>query len=173
MVRFTVAALALLFAALAPAHAGTTGSLVGRVDRYDDNSSHTSAPANGATITLESPSEIRSAITDANGRFAILDLIPGRYRATVTSGRMETVLVPEVQIAADCQSTVRVIIFHRLRTANHVISSNMIWDRPRTMPEGCGFIVTPETLPTFDSSDRLSQGLQMVPGVYVTGNDPP
>ena len=68
------AALAAMFGSPAPAHAGTTGSVEGRV--FDQESAK---PQAGVTVTLSGPQGEVTDFTDANGHFLVTDLEPGTY----------------------------------------------------------------------------------------------
>jgi hypothetical protein len=92
------AALVLLWVILAPLSAQTTGSIRGVVE-----TSHTALP--GVTVEAKSPNlqGTRSAVTDAEGRFNLTSLPPGKYTVTARlegfAPRVETLQLALTQAA--------------------------------------------------------------------------
>jgi hypothetical protein len=89
-------ALVLLFSAAAPACAGTTGGLRGRV-----TDSATGAGVPGAKVTVVSPSETNSALTDGGGSFAFISLAPDTYVVSVEKPGYDPVSASGVTVQAD------------------------------------------------------------------------
>ena len=79
MKRSIALAVALAFLALGvPAIAGTTGGLNGTVTAAD-----TKAPIAGAKVTVVSPSQTATTLTDASGHFAFVSLAPDEYTVSI------------------------------------------------------------------------------------------
>jgi hypothetical protein len=94
---FAVAiALVLTIGMGAPAAAGTTGGITGRVV-----DAQTRAPVAGATVTAAAPSGSAKATTNAQGAYALLSLAPDTYVLTVEVAGYQTAVQQGVTIAAD------------------------------------------------------------------------
>jgi hypothetical protein len=86
-------------------HAGTTGSLSGRVV---DSASQ--APLSGVSITVASPSQTETAVTDAAGRFSFVSLAPDTYAVTAKKDGFDTTSLPGVTVFADQTQTITVAL---------------------------------------------------------------
>src|SRR5262245_19912831 len=83
-----ILALVTFFPASVGAQSGTTGSIAGEVKDA------TGALLPGVTVEASSPAlieKVRSAITDAQGQYKIVDLRPGVYAVTFTLTGFSTV----------------------------------------------------------------------------------
>ncbi|MGB8266180.1 MAG: TonB-dependent receptor [Candidatus Velthaea sp.] len=85
-----------MVATFLPAHAGTTGSLHGRVV---DRVSQRGIPS--AKVAVASPSQAENATTDANGNFVFISLIPDTYALSITSTGYETTTLTGITVLAD------------------------------------------------------------------------
>ncbi len=113
--------LALIFAPIAPARAGTTGSLNGIV-----NDAQSQAPLADATVTVVSPSQTSTALTDAAGRFTILSLIPDTYTLSVQKQGYEPISISGISVFADQTQSVPVTMRKSLKTIASVTSRSSI-----------------------------------------------
>jgi carboxypeptidase family protein len=98
--RFPIAALALL---LIPAGASAQSSITGLVK----DTSGGVLP--GVAVEASSPALIeraRTVVTDAQGRYAIVDLRPGPYKVTFTLQGFKTVIQPAVDLPSNFTATV-------------------------------------------------------------------
>lgn len=91
---FDLAVALLLSFLIQSSPAGTTGKIAGRVW---DASSH--APLVGAQILIEGTS--RGAVCDAEGRYLLLNLPPGRYRLSCRMVGYERQIIEEIAVSAD------------------------------------------------------------------------
>ncbi len=119
MRKLAAAVIAALFAcqcfALAPARAGTTGVLAGRIV---DSTSR--LPLAHAKVAVASPSQSAATETDAGGSFRFLSLAPDTYVLSVTLEGYDTVSQPAVTVQADQSETVDVTLQKTLRTIGKV-----------------------------------------------------
>jgi hypothetical protein len=124
-----VSLLALLGSFVAPAAAGTTGGLRGRVIE-----SGTGAPLSGAVVTATSPSQTASTQTDASGAFAFISLSPDTYVLSVQRQGYDAISAGGVSVFADQVQTVGTFTLAKtLRTIGSVSArsqSNLV--RPGT-----------------------------------------
>ena len=97
-------ALVVLLSASA-SHAGTTGSLSGRVV-----DSASLAPLSGVSITVASPSQTETGVTDAAGRFSFVSLAPDTYAVTAKKDGFDTASLPGVTVFADQTQTITVAL---------------------------------------------------------------
>jgi hypothetical protein len=118
MQRSIALAVALALLALgAPAIAGTTGGLSGTVTETG-----TTVPVAGAKVTVTSPSQIASAVTDASGHFAFVSLAPDEYTVSVEKAGYDSSSYPGVAVFADAQQTLSLSLRKALRTIASVTS---------------------------------------------------
>ena len=71
--RFFSALLVVMFGLPAAVLAGTTGRITGAVKDGDG------VPIAGASVTVASPSQTQSTVTDARGSFSFISLPPDTY----------------------------------------------------------------------------------------------
>ena len=124
-VRSLAAALVLLFSIVAPAQAGTTGGLRGRVV-----DAATGAPLAGAKINVISPSQAVAALTDANGTFAFISLSPDTYLVSIEKQGYDAFSAAGITVQADqvqslptftLQKALRQIVNVRARTGSDLV----------------------------------------------------
>jgi hypothetical protein len=157
-------------APLARAWAGTTGTLSGRV-----TDAQSGAPITGARVSVTSPSQQSTAVTDANGRFAFVSLAPDEYQVTVTKDGYEQISYAGLAIFADARRTIALQLRKLLRTIANVQS------------RGVAGLVRPGTTADVYSIDANQQArtavlggggnlnsaysaISSVPGAYVPAN---
>ncbi len=125
MKRSIALAVALAFLALGvPAIAGTTGGLNGTVTAAD-----TKAPIAGAKVTVVSPSQAATAVTDASGHFAFVSLAPDEYTISIEKAGFDSGSFPGVAVFADAQQTLSLSLRKALTTIANVTSrsaSNLV-----------------------------------------------
>ena len=102
------AAVAVAFSPVA-VRAGTTGTIVGRI--VDQN---TSAAVEGARVSVASPSQNATSVTDAAGGFRFLSLNPDTYTVTVERTGYETLSLAGVTVQADQTQTLNRAVAPRL-----------------------------------------------------------
>src|ERR1700682_4381750 len=95
----------------APAVAGTTGSIVGRI--VDQK---TGAPVTGAAVTAASPSQTERSVTDAGGGFRVLSLLATTYTVTVERASYDALILNGVTVQADQTQTLNRALASRLQT---------------------------------------------------------
>jgi Carboxypeptidase regulatory-like domain/TonB dependent receptor len=96
--------------------AGTTGGLTGQVtDQHG-------APVAGATVSVASPSESLSVVTDSSGHFAFLTLAPDTYTVTATKSGYNTHSVTGAVVFADQTLTLSISISSAPKEIAHVVS---------------------------------------------------
>jgi hypothetical protein len=100
---------------IAPARAGTTGTLIGRVV-----DSVSGAPVSAARVGLVSPSQSTSTTTDANGSYRFLSLPPDTYTLSVGLAGYEPIAQAGVTIQADQTLTINVPLVKSLQTIGRV-----------------------------------------------------
>jgi hypothetical protein len=118
--RFVAVALTVAFAFIlaAPASAGTTGGLRGRVV---DQASGTGL--RGVVVTVASPSGIATARTDANGDFVFISLEPDTYTVSLELPGYNSISASGITVQADqVQNTGTFRIAKALRTIGTVRS---------------------------------------------------
>jgi hypothetical protein len=148
--------------------AGTTGSLSGTVT---DTSTH--APIAGAKVTVTSPSQNASVVTDGSGRFNFLALAPDTYTVTVTEPGYDTSTVSGTTVIADSNRTLGVSASKTLQTIGKVTSrASTDLVKPGTTADVYSINATQQ-----DKSAALGGGgtlnsawsaLTSVPGVFIT-----
>jgi hypothetical protein len=116
VLRIAAAAGALLFCATG-ALAGTTGTLSGFIA-----DGMTRVPLAGATVSVVSPSQRASIVTDAAGHFAFLALAPDTYTVTVSAPGYDTNSVAGETVVADQTVTLNVSARKALQTIGRVAS---------------------------------------------------
>ncbi|HET7224209.1 MAG TPA: TonB-dependent receptor, partial [Candidatus Eisenbacteria bacterium] len=97
-----LAALLLAAAALAPARAGTTGKIAGRVTDPQHQ------PVAGAQVTV--PALHLGAVTDEQGRFTILQVPPGSYDVRAQLIGRKTVIEQGVAVASDLTTRLDIVL---------------------------------------------------------------
>jgi hypothetical protein len=97
--------------------AGVTGNITGSV--HDASG----APIAGVAIQVVSPSEQKTATTDAGGHFVILSLAPDTYTINLTKSGYQAVAFPGVVVFADQTATEALTMQKALTTIARVTSS--------------------------------------------------
>ena len=102
MLRSLTASLAAAAVAFTPLslRAGTTGTIVGRL--VDQSSG---AAIVGARVSVVSPSQSESSVSDANGSYRFLSLAPDTYTVTVARTGYDTLSLAGVTVQADQTQT--------------------------------------------------------------------
>lgn len=114
----TTAAAALAVTLLVPfARAGTTGGISGVVTELG-----TATPIPGVKVTVTSPSQSASVITDARGRFAFVSLAPDTYTIGLQKTGFEPLAYAGVAVFADAQQTLNLSMRVALKTIASVTS---------------------------------------------------
>ena len=115
----------LLFAAFLPdaASAGTTGNITGRVT---DSSTH--AALAGVTVSITSPSQNATSVTDAGGNYRFLSLAPDTYTLSAQKDGYDALSLPGIAVFADQTQTVNVALVASLKTIAKVTTraSNLV-----------------------------------------------
>src|SRR5450755_3830610 len=93
--RIIVAILVVLSCCCSTSVAGTTGGISGRV------SDQLGAPLAGAKVTVTSPSQISSAVSDARGFYSLLNLTPDTYTITASKDGFDTAQLAGITVQAD------------------------------------------------------------------------
>ncbi len=106
-----------LIGTIAPALAGTTGVISGKV--LDDKGS----PIAGARVTAASPSQTASATTDTTGFFSILNLSPDTYTLTATKDGFDTVTAAGFTVQADQSTRADLTLKASAKVLGHVTTS--------------------------------------------------
>ena len=112
-----VAALAFLLSFGSFVFAGTTGALTGRVLLSDGS------PVAGAKVTVASPSESASTVTDRQGSFAFISLSPDTYTITVAREGIESQQIAGITVTADNTRTITVSTVSAVKTLGTVTST--------------------------------------------------
>ncbi len=94
--------------------AGTTGSLTGTL------TDATGAPVSGAKISVSSPSQITSTVTDASGAFSFLSLAPDSYTLAGEKQGFDSVSISGINIFADQTQRLTLHTLKTLRTIGTV-----------------------------------------------------
>src|SRR5580698_7851318 len=89
--------------------AGTTGSISGIV------TTSAGTPVAAARVTVISPSQTSSVVTDASGHFTLLSLAPDTYTLTVVKSGFETAATTGISVFADQSQTLRLSMQPTLR----------------------------------------------------------
>jgi hypothetical protein len=112
-----------LFSLNAPAVAGTTGSLKGRVT---DATTH--APIAGAIVSAVSPSQRATARTDATGTYVFLSLEPDTYTVTASRDGFDPQSTPGQSIFADQSSQLNFSLQSSLKTiaVTHATGASLV-----------------------------------------------
>jgi Carboxypeptidase regulatory-like domain/TonB dependent receptor len=110
---------ALIVAALLPfpTLAGTTGGITGRVQ-----DAQTKAPIAGVVITVVSPSQNGTAVSDASGTFRFLALAPDTYTISLTKDGYDPITQPGISVFADQTQTNNFVMARTLKEIAHVTS---------------------------------------------------
>jgi hypothetical protein len=116
---FVVATLALFTATafVQAANAGTTGSLGGTVVDLK-----TGAPIASAAVSVTSPSQFTTAVTDRAGHFEFLSLIPDTYTVTVTKDGFTSSRIFGVSIISDQSQNIAVRLEYAPKTLGTIQS---------------------------------------------------
>ena len=103
--------------ALSPlvARAGTTGAIVGRV-----TDAVTHAPVAGARVSIASPAQTASTLSDAAGNFRFLSLVPDTYTVGVERAGYDTASLAGVTVLADQTQTVPIVASKSLQRIGRV-----------------------------------------------------
>ncbi|GAC1409546.1 MAG: hypothetical protein NVSMB64_18330 [Candidatus Velthaea sp.] len=107
----------LMLSALSPAFAGTTGGLRGRLI---DRNSGTGIPS--VRVTLASPSQAATAITDANGNFIFLSLGPDTYTIGAEAPGYDVIVQTGVTVIADQVQTIPLSTIRTVKTIGRTSS---------------------------------------------------
>ncbi|MGA8326550.1 MAG: TonB-dependent receptor, partial [Candidatus Cybelea sp.] len=99
------------------ARAGTTGGISGVVSQAG-----TSTPLAGVTVSLKSPSQSASTITDARGHFAFVSLAPDEYTINLDKAGYAPLSYAGVAVFADAQQTLSLSMHLALKTIASVTS---------------------------------------------------
>ena len=169
MKAFVLPALAaLLLCALFPvdASAETTGSIAGLV--VDS----TGRPVSGATVTVSSPAQVAHATTDAGGRYAILDLVPGTYSLRVEKSAYWAAVYPNLAVNAGEQTVADAQIHVLLRTVTIDFVHDPVTLVNRTEAADI-YHLSRRSNPLFEGARSIGELLPFVPGVLVTGGGAP
>jgi hypothetical protein len=109
--------LALAFAMVRPAVAGTTGGISGIVTELG-----TTTPIAGVKVTITSPSQTATTTTDAHGHFAFVSLAPDEYTISLQKDGYEALSYAGISVFADAQQTVSLRMRVSLKTIAKVTS---------------------------------------------------
>ena len=93
--RFIAALFVVYSCCFTAAIAGTTGGISGKVS--DSNAS----PVAGVKVTVSSPSQTSSAISDSKGFFSVLNLTPDTYTITASKDGFDTAQLTGITVQAD------------------------------------------------------------------------
>lgn len=126
-----------LFAFVAPLHAQTTGTLMGRVLTEEAGT-----PLGGATVEVLITDSARSTTTDANGRFTMEGLPTGIFAVRASLQGHSTVLVPEVWVRAGKEEQVEL----RLEADAKDLKEAEVSTVRRTEPLGAHTITVEQSL---------------------------
>lgn len=151
-------------------HAGTTGTLHGRVL---DATTH--APIAGAVVTASSPSQNAQTVSDAGGVFSFISLAPDTYTVSASKAGYDSQSQPGITIVADQSATVSILLPKTLRTiarttsrsAQSLVRSGTTSDVYSVNPTG------QKAAATLSGSGSLTQAygaIASAPGVNVPSN---
>jgi len=166
--RLAIAALlatALTVVLVAPAGAGTTGTLSGYVLTGIDT------PVPGAKVSAASPTETVVTTTDQNGYFSFVSLPPDTYAVTASKDGYQPVEQPDVTIVADNVVSVRLVttVTKTLATVNVSAANGLL--RPSTTQDV--YSVSPRTESSIASLggggdlDNAYSAIASIPGTFV------
>ncbi|MDZ7267129.1 MAG: TonB-dependent receptor [candidate division KSB1 bacterium] len=152
----------LVWLAFAPAQAGTTGKIAGRV--VDKTSK---APLPGASVQLEGTT--LGAAADHNGAFVILNIPPGTYSARVNFIGYDPVTIANVRVAINQTTTLHVELNESLLEGEEVV---VVAERPLVRQDATGTVAIVgrddiQALPVRD----FVEVLQLRAGVVGEGNN--
>ncbi len=99
------------------ASAGTTGGISGHVTDVNG------APVANAKISVSSPSQSATALSDVHGFFSVLDLTPDTYTVTAAKDGYDTAQVAGITVQADQTSSVAVAMHAVVRVLTTVVST--------------------------------------------------
>ncbi len=115
IVRIALVA-ALLGSMVAPAAAGTTGGIRGRVVDAD-----TGAPIAGAKVTVASPSQTAAVNSDAGGTFVFISLSPDTYTIAASAAGYDDATSAGISVLSDQVQNLGSLSLHkRLKTIGRV-----------------------------------------------------
>ena len=118
MTRCIIVTLLLLAAMMdLPARAGTTGGISGIVTVLG-----TTTPIAGVKVTVTSPSQTASTMTDARGHFAFVSLTPDEYTISLEKSGYDALSYAGVAVLADAQQTLTLNMRIALKTIASVTS---------------------------------------------------
>jgi Carboxypeptidase regulatory-like domain len=162
MKRF-VFAIAVLLASLfaAPAHAATSGALIGYV--HDARGRVVS----GAVVRAMSPAQVAETTTDARGFYSFVNLVPGTYLVTSRKPELMPGYEPGVVVDAGIQTNANVrqpVGFDD--TYHHGPQLGVNAARP------AGFYTIDRSNPLLNSSPDIYDALRLVPGVLIGSGAP-
>jgi TonB-dependent receptor-like protein/carboxypeptidase family protein len=114
-----LAAVVLVLAGTNPARAGTTGTLTGYVLTV------AGAPVSGATVSVTSPTESATDVTDVDGYFAFIALPPDTYDVTVHKDGYLVTTQAGVTVISDNAITMRLALNEaaKVRSLGNIIVS--------------------------------------------------
>ncbi len=84
--------------------AGTTGGISGRI------ADQLGAPIAGASVTVTSPSQSASAVSDSKGFFSVLALTPDTYTITASKNGFDTAQLAGITVQADQTATATIAL---------------------------------------------------------------
>ena len=167
--RLLVVALLLFWAvaAVGPASAGTTGGITGRIV-----DAQTHQPVIGAKVSAASPSGGSSAVSNAQGAYALLSLAPDTYVLTVEVAGYQTFAQSGVTIQADQTQTLSLNVTKLLQTIGRTTARSLTdLVKPGTTSDtysvGPAAAAAGAALGGPGGVDQAYSGLALVPGVYV------
>jgi hypothetical protein len=162
-----LAALGLILSSSLPLIAGTTGQLRGRV-----NDGATKAPLAGVKVSIVSPSQSVTTVTDAQGAFSFISLAPDTYTVTLSKDGYDSSSVAGVTVVSDqtqtfnfeLTKTTKTLALIRVRAATGIVhpgtTSDVYAINAATQKTASG-VGGPGGV------DYGYSGLATVPGVYI------
>ncbi len=140
----------------------TTGAVNGRIT----DTQGLAVP--GATVTLTGPQGAKSAVTDAEGRFAVPLLVPGTYSIKGELAGFKTVQQNEVivRLGQNIELALKMEVGGVTETVEVTASSPLIDTRSTTV----GAVIDSETLKNVPVGRRFSDALYLAPGVTSSGS---
>jgi hypothetical protein len=166
---FASIALFAISALAAAAVAGTTGSLTGSA--FD---TATTQPVAGATVTVASPSQRATTVTDVHGNFTFVSLAPDTYTLSIESKGYESSITPGVVVVADQSERLKIPLAKLLRVIGTTHANGNSLVRPGQTAD----VYTLNTTQTQNAQAlaggaglyQTYAGLSSVPGAYVPQN---
>jgi hypothetical protein len=154
-------------AAVAPARAGTTGTLLGTV--LDEK---TREPVADATVSVSSPSQVAHATTDANGRFTFISLAPDTFLVAVTKQGYESLTQTGITIFADQTQSLALTLKRTLKVIGRVSArSSLDLVKPGTTSDVYSVdpALTSAAAPVGGggSLNQAYSALAVLPGIFV------